>query len=123
MKTLADAIPLVDFFFQEVQYDAALLIQKGMDKASTLEAIKAAEEALAGAGSFEEGPLEETLRPLADKLGLKAGQVFGCIRVACTGRTISPPLFGTLSILGREAVLRRLRQAIGLLAGAQQREG
>jgi len=118
MKTLADAIPLVDFFFQEVQYDAALLIQKGMDKASTLGAIKAAEEVLAGAGSFEEGPLEEALRPLADKLGLKAGQVFGCIRVACTGRTVSPPLFGTLSILGREAVLRRLRQAAELLGGA-----
>jgi len=118
MKTLADAIPLVDFFFQEVQYDAALLIQKGMDKASTLGAIKSAEEVLAGAGSFEEGPLEEALRPLADKLGLKAGQVFGCIRVACTGRTVSPPLFGTLSILGREAVLRRLRQAAELLGGA-----
>ena len=118
MKTLADAIPLVDFFFQEVQYDAALLIQKGMDKASTLGAIKAAEEVLAGAGSFEEGPLEEALRPLADKLGLKAGQVFGCIRVACTGRTVSPPLFGTLGILGREAVLRRLRQAAELLGGA-----
>ena len=118
MKTLADAIPLVDFFFQEVQYDGAVLIQKGMDKASTLGALRAAEEVLAGVGSFEEGPLEEALRPLADKLGLKAGQVFGCLRVACTGRTVSPPLFGILSILGREAVLRRLRRAVEMLAGA-----
>jgi glutamyl-tRNA synthetase len=119
MKTLSDAIPLVDFFFaQEVRYDPALLIQKGMDKGGTLGALKAAEETLTALSSFEEGPLEEALRPLADRLGLKAGQIFGCIRVACTGRAVSPPLFGTLSILGRETVLRRLRKAIGLMAGA-----
>ena len=119
MKTLSDAIPLVDFFFaQEVSYDPVLLIQKGMDKGGTLGALKAAEETLTALSSFEEGPLEEALRPLADRLGLKAGQIFGCIRVACTGRAVSPPLFGTLSILGRETVLRRLRKAIGLMTGA-----
>jgi len=117
MKTLCDAIPLVDFFFtQEIQYDPALLIQKDMDKGNTLGALKAAEEALKALTSFEEGPLEETLRSLADRLGLKAGQLFGCIRVACTGKTVSPPLFGTLSILGKETVVRRLQKAVDLLA-------
>jgi glutamyl-tRNA synthetase len=118
MKTLSDAIPLVDFLFsKEISYDPALLVQKGMDKASTLGALRAAEEAISSLAAFGEAALEEGLRPVAERLGLKAGQFFGCIRVACTGRTVSPPLFGTLDILGRDEVVRRLQEAGRLLAG------
>jgi glutamyl-tRNA synthetase len=44
-------------------------------------------------------------------LGLKAGQLFGAIRVAVTGRTAAPPLFETMNVLGRERCLARLRAA------------
>lgn len=116
IKTLRDAVPLMDFFFiPEIQYEPALLIQKDMNRTNTLSALKASLETLTALSSFEENLLEETLRALADRLGLKTGQLFGCIRVACTGRTVSPPLFGTLSILGRETVTRRLQKAIELL--------
>ncbi|HOG48548.1 MAG TPA: hypothetical protein PLB78_18120, partial [Anaerolineae bacterium] len=52
----------------------------------------------------------------AEALGLKVGQLFGAIRVAVTGRTVAPPLFGTLELLGRDEVVARLRRAEELLA-------
>jgi len=117
IETLNDGIPLLDFLFApQIHYDPATLVQKGMDVAGTLQALKAAEETLVSLAAFGETALEEALRPVAERLGLKAGQFFGCIRIACTGRAVSPPLFGTLSILGQEVVVCRLREARELLA-------
>lgn len=119
IETLTDVIPLVDFVFMEqIAYDPALLVQKGMDKHSTLGALRAASQALSTLTDFNEAACENALRPVADALGLKAGQFFGCIRVACTGRTVSPPLFGTLSVMGRDTVLRRLNEAVEFLEKA-----
>jgi glutamyl-tRNA synthetase len=70
---------------------------------------------LAALPSFEEETLEEALRPLVEELGLKAGQLFGIIRVAATGKKVAPPLFGTLSVLGKERVLERLDKASEML--------
>jgi len=121
IKTLGDALPLADFFFNEdVVYDAVMLIQKKMDQEHTLAALHAAEEALRTLPSFDQDTLEKSLRALADRLGLKVGQLLGCIRVACTGKKVSPPLFGTLSILGQEVTVRRLHQAISLLSSWSQ---
>jgi len=121
IKTLGDALPLADFFFNEdVVYDAVMLIQKKMDQEHTLAALHAAEEALRTLPSFDQDTLEKSLRALADRLGLKVGQLLGCIRVACTGKKVSPPLFGTLNILGQEVTVRRLHQAISLLSSLSQ---
>jgi glutamyl-tRNA synthetase len=73
--------------------------------------------ALANLDGFDVGTLETALRGLADELGLKAGQLFGVIRVATTGKAVAPPLFGTLAILGRERSLARLREAEDKLRG------
>ncbi|HUY75770.1 MAG TPA: hypothetical protein VMV29_03295, partial [Ktedonobacterales bacterium] len=63
--------------------------------------------------------LEAPLRELVTELGLKPVQLFTSLRVAVTGRTVSPPLFETMEVLGREVSLTRLRQAIKQLeAGA-----
>jgi glutamyl-tRNA synthetase len=56
------------------------------------------------------------LRALAEELGLKAGQLFGIIRVAATGKAVSPPLFETLAVLGRARTLERVDRAIEALA-------
>jgi glutamyl/glutaminyl-tRNA synthetase len=44
--------------------------------------------------------------------------LFGCLRAACTGRAVSPPLFGTLAIMGRALVLQRVDAAATLLRDA-----
>jgi glutamyl-tRNA synthetase len=117
IKTLNDIVPMVDFVFAErLDYDAALLVPKGMDRAGTLRALQAAQETLAALTPFTEEAMEQALRPLGDGLGLKANQFFGAIRVACTGKTVTPPLFGTLAVLGPEKTLQRIEQARQALA-------
>ena len=116
LKRLTDAPALVDFIFAErLSYDSALLVQKGMDRESTARALAAARQRIAGLPSFDETSLEVGLRPLADELSLKAGQLFGAIRVATSGRNVAPPLFQTLVVLGREVTDARLAQAIAIL--------
>ena len=57
------------------------------------------------------------LRALADARGWKAGDLFGAIRVAITGRTATPPLFDTLVAMGYDRTLARLDAAIMAVAG------
>ncbi len=68
--------------------------------------------------SFDEASLETMLRPLAEELGLKAGQLFGALRTAVTGRTATPPLFQTMAVLGKERCLKRIDMALEKLRQA-----
>jgi glutamyl-tRNA synthetase len=112
LKRLNDVLGLTDFFFSdEITPDPAILIGKKMTLEASVAALEKATTTLASLPDFEEERLETALRALADDLGLKAGQLFGVIRAAVTGKKVSPPLFGTLHVLGRERTLARLRQA------------
>jgi len=116
IKTLAEAPALLDFFFApNVEYDPAELVDKKGTAADARRSAEAAVAALEGLEDFSAEAVEAALRPLVDQLGLKARSIFGTIRVACTGKSVAPPLFETLSIIGKEVTLRRLRQAILLL--------
>ena len=116
LKTLADAAPLVAFFFaDEIEYDSGELVQKRMDTESTKAALLAAETALRGLDEFDAEAIEGVLRPLASELGVKVGQLLGSLRVATTGLRVSPPLFETFEILGRERCLAAVRTAAGRL--------
>jgi glutamyl-tRNA synthetase len=58
---------------------------------------------------------EPPMRNLVEQLGLGPNQVFGSLRVAITGQPVSPPLFESMEIVGKEKVLERLNQAIKIL--------
>ena len=116
-RTLAEVGPLTEFFFTpEVDYDTALLIGKKMTEESATQALEATLEKLNPMDAFDTESLEAILRPLAEELGLKAGQLFGTLRVAVTGQTATPPLFETMTVLGREVCLKRLAEALGKLS-------
>jgi glutamyl-tRNA synthetase len=118
LKKLAEVVEWTDFFFTaELNYAPQLLVAKKMTAEESLAALRKARETLAALPDFEEKTLEQTLRALVEELGLKAGQLFGIIRVAVTGKKVAPPLFGTLSILGRERALERLDHAEEVLEG------
>ena len=68
--------------------------------------------ALAELGVWTAADVQEALQAaLVDGLGLKPRVAFGPVRVAVTGRTVSPPLFESIELLGRERTLARLRAA------------
>jgi glutamyl-tRNA synthetase len=65
---------------------------------------------------FDHDSLEQALRQAAASLGLKPGPMFQPIRVAVCGRKNAPPLFETMTVLGREVCLERIREAMGKMA-------
>jgi glutamyl-tRNA synthetase len=77
------------------------------------EMLAGAEEALAGLEPFTAEAIEQTLRGLADRLGQKPRQAFQPIRIAVTGSKISPGLFESIELLGRDEALARIRAARG----------
>jgi glutamyl-tRNA synthetase len=111
--TLKDAASYADFFFvDELEYDTAKFVDKKTDAPTALKVLKSAAEKLASLSSFDKDLLESTLRALAESLGLKAGQLFNVLRVATTARDAAPPLFETMSALGKERCLKRINTAL-----------
>jgi glutamyl-tRNA synthetase len=102
---LAEFPGFAGFFFHEVEPDAADLDGGGP-------MLAAADDALAGLQPFEAAEIETALRATADRLELKPRQAFQPIRVAVTGSKISPGLFESIELLGREKTLSRLRAAV-----------
>jgi glutamyl-tRNA synthetase len=78
-----------------------------------LRVVREARDTLAGLGSWDTAAIESALRAaLVEKLELKPRLAFGPVRVAATGRRVSPPLFQSLELLGRERSLTRLDSAL-----------
>jgi glutamyl-tRNA synthetase len=76
----------------------------------TLASVATALESLA---DWSSASLETAIRALADAKGLKLGQVAQPLRVVLTGRTVSPPVFDVMAVLGRDESLVRIREQIG----------
>ena len=118
--TLDDAVELAGFFFRPPPNVApADLVAKGLTPAQSLDALRLAHKFIAAVPEDDFSPeaLETPLRDLAAELGMKPGQLFGILRMAVTGQSVSPPLFETMAVLGRAATLERLELAIGRLSG------
>ena len=84
------------------------------EAARVLESARSIVAALDDA-DFSEDVLEQRFRAAADDAGMKAGDFFMPIRVAATGRSVSPPLFASLELLGRDRSLARIEAALAKL--------
>ena len=116
LKTLQDAAPLVKFMFSErIEAEPEQLVQRGMDAEKTVTALSAARDGLASISDFDTQSIEDLLRPMAKELGIKVGQLLGSLRVAITAQKVSPPLFESMEVLGREKTLFRIEEAIAAL--------
>jgi glutamyl-tRNA synthetase len=104
ISTLGEFQEFAGFLFHEVEPDAALLDGGGV-------MLEEAGKALAGVEPFTAEPIEAALRGLAERLELKPRQAFQPIRVAVTGSKVSPGLFESLELLGRDASLARIEDA------------
>ncbi len=109
-QTLAEVWPLIGFLFGPPAEDEKAWRKTMKDGAP--EALAAAREALAAADGFGPEAVETALEPLPEQLGTKPGKVYQPIRVAISGGTVSPGIFESLSVLGREEALRRIDAAL-----------
>jgi glutamyl-tRNA synthetase len=114
METLGQAVGMLGFLFvDEAAFapdadDAARML--GPDSAPVLTAARAA---LADLEAWTAPSIEAALRAaLIEGLGLKPKVAFGSLRVAVTGRRVSPPLFESIELLGRERTLARIDGAL-----------
>jgi glutamyl-tRNA synthetase len=113
MKALAEAPALTEFFFvPRVNVAPELLVAKNMTREQAQDGLRRALEVLEHTPEWRAEALEAPLRALVAEMGLKPVQLFTSLRVAITGRTVSPPLFATMEVLGREPTLGRIHQAI-----------
>src|SRR6478735_305682 len=115
---LSDAAEMLRFLV--VDEDAFVVEPAAAAKSLTADAVptlQASVLALSGLSEFTAAPMEQALRTaLIEGLGLKPKQAFTPLRVAVTGRAVSPPLYESLELLGRDATLRRLASALTVAA-------
>jgi glutamyl-tRNA synthetase len=116
LVTLDDCLPFAAWFFKEsVSPKPEDLIAKNLSAAQSAEVARKAYSVLAALPEITPAAAEPPMRVLVEQLGLSPNQVFGILRVAVTGQTVSPPLFESMQIVRKEKVLERLMQAIGML--------
>ena len=116
LVTLDDCLAFAGFFFQEaVKPQAEDLIAKGLDARQSAEVAKNSLEILSALPDVSHQTAEPPMRTYVESSGFSVSQVFGILRVAVTGQKVSPPLFESMEIIGRDVCLQRLQQAIDLL--------
>jgi nondiscriminating glutamyl-tRNA synthetase len=111
IKVLSEIGAITDFFFCPPQYDP-----KAVKKALTAKAkrvLMTLEEKLSHT-PWQPTDLEAAVRGVAEQLEVKARDAFQPLRIAITGRLVSPPLVESMEILGRQSCLERIRKAITL---------
>ena len=122
IRTLDEAVMMAGFFFEENVYPTTEdLIGKGLSEKESRAACERALTSLADIDPFTSSDIEMKMRALADELSLKPGQLFGILRVAVTGQKVSPPLFESMEIVGKNKTLLRIKNAIELLRGLPSR--
>jgi len=120
-RTMDDIVrQAVPYFRDTITYDPDSVAKTWKDRAATADILARIRQALEETTTWETGPLEESLRVLAEQLGLgeKAGKLFQPLRVALTGLMASPGIFDVLLMLGRDRSLSRIDAAVGYLRQA-----
>jgi glutamyl-tRNA synthetase len=116
IKLLGEVVDMLGFLFRDtVSVRPNDLVSGKISAADVAAALRAAHETLSGLADFSHEAQETAMRALAGQLGLKIGDFFGAVRVAVTGQKVSPPLFETMEIMGRDTALARIDAAARML--------
>jgi glutamyl-tRNA synthetase len=115
IQTLADFWPLVSFLF-DGPVDDPKAFEKTICKDGGVQTLTNAREALAAVEPFTVENIEAALRAVVDRTGAKPGAVFQPVRVAIAGTTVSPGIFESVALLGRDETLKRIDSALSRAA-------
>jgi glutamyl-tRNA synthetase len=111
LKRMTEIAPMVRFLFVDDLVMEAAAVERILAKEGAGSALAAMHAALASLEGWNVEAIEATLRTVPEALGVKPKTVFQVARVAITGSTVSPPLFESLALLGRDRTLARLEAA------------
>ncbi len=113
-KTLDEMAKSAQFY-----YDNNIVFEekaaKKFLKPATLNPLKSIHQALSDLPEFEEKALEDAFKAVMEATGLKLGKIAQPVRVALTGKTVSPGIFEIIAIIGREQTLKRIQGAISFI--------
>ncbi len=122
LRSLNEAPDMLRFFFEDPDtYRPEQLIPKGRDAAATAAALQEAAASLRALTDWTPASIEAALRAQAERAGWSSRDLFMALRVAVTGRTVTPPLIESISRLRKDTVLSRLERASQTLAGPAPR--
>jgi glutamyl-tRNA synthetase len=110
MQTTGDFWKLAGWLYEERPTDEKAWSKVMRDGAA--ENLARARAALAGVDPWDQAGVERTLTALVDDLGVKPGKLYQPIRVAITGTTVSPGIFESVALLGRDQTLARIDRAL-----------
>ena len=121
MKSLDESANSTSYFFRaNEEFNPQALVQKGMDRGSTLSALTAALSDLDGTDDYASASLEQRFTATGEKLELSRRQFFGVLRVAATGRAVSPPLFEMMEVMGKRRMVARVKNALERLSVVEE---
>jgi len=112
LRTIEDFWPFAGFLFERREIDPAAWEKVMKDGAA--ENLAQARAALAEVAGWDKAPIEAALRAVVDARGVKPKEVFQPVRVAISGTTVSPGIFESLTVLGRDEALARIDAALDL---------
>ena len=113
-QTLNEVWPLIGFLFEEPETDEKAWRKVMKDGALPL--LQEALDALRGADSFEPEELEARLGRILAEHDVKPGRLYQPIRVAITGTSVSPGIFESLAVLGKDRSVERIERAVARLS-------
>lgn len=115
LKTIGEFGEATDFYFwKEMQYNRDLFGKKHSDK-EIIRVLTECVHAFSGIRLWRTQQLEEVGRKLVTSSGWEVGDFFMTLRVAVTGKTVTPPLFETMFVMGKEKTVSRLKAAVRFL--------
>ena len=116
IKKLSDIKPLIDFFVKTPVVDIKTLVPKKRDESETRAVIKTTIERFNQVKKWKSKDIHEAGNMLIEETGWKPIELFQTIRVAISGKTVTPPLFESMEILKKEECIKRLESSLGLLS-------
>ena len=117
LRSLNEAPEMLRFFFEPPKdYRPEQVIPKGKDARSARSGLERAAECLGGVTPWDGPSIEAALRALAEEVGWSSRDLFMALRVAVTGRPVTPPLIESIAHLDRHDVVDRIKRAAEKLA-------
>lgn len=112
MKTIEEITDLSRYFFKEVEEYDAQGLEKHLKNENAKAILENLKEKLSNLEKFDKEHIEQAFKDMAEKQGLKLGQIIHPCRLALTGRTVTPGIYDVVEILGKETAQKRLQKAI-----------